>query len=159
MNHNYYYFFLKINHATSPKLYRSYYPHRSRDSLSPVCGIFSSSFDFSPLDMLCHSSFSRGEIKSTSSVPLSAVIASTFIGQFIYCLGDWRLWPVSIWMLEVGTWMLRCSGPAWSSRCPGVSHHMWPGDIVTLATDLIVELQATSIGEIYFTGSIWPTNR
>ena len=29
-----------INHATSPKLYRSYYPHRSRDSLSPVCGIF-----------------------------------------------------------------------------------------------------------------------
>ena len=33
------YFFL-INHATSPKLYRSYYPHRSRDSLSPVCGIF-----------------------------------------------------------------------------------------------------------------------
>ena len=31
---------LKINHATSPKLYRSYYPHRLRDSLSPVCGIF-----------------------------------------------------------------------------------------------------------------------
>ena len=29
-----------INHATSPKLYRSYYLHRSRDSLSPVCGIF-----------------------------------------------------------------------------------------------------------------------
>ena len=29
-----------INHATSPKLYRSCYPHRSRDSLSPVCGIF-----------------------------------------------------------------------------------------------------------------------
>ena len=25
---------------TSPKLHRSYYPHRSRDSLSPVCGIF-----------------------------------------------------------------------------------------------------------------------
>ena len=34
---------LKINHATSPKLYRSYYPHRSRDSLSPVCGIFKAS--------------------------------------------------------------------------------------------------------------------
>ena len=31
----------EINHATSPKLYRSYDPHRSRDSLSPVCGIFS----------------------------------------------------------------------------------------------------------------------
>ena len=30
----------QINHATSPKCYRSYYPHRSRDSLSPVCGIF-----------------------------------------------------------------------------------------------------------------------
>ena len=26
--------------ATSPKLYRSYYPHRLRHSLSPVCGIF-----------------------------------------------------------------------------------------------------------------------
>ena len=24
----------------SPKLYWPYYPHRSRDSLSPVCGIF-----------------------------------------------------------------------------------------------------------------------
>ena len=33
-------FFLKINHATSPKFYRSYCPHWSRDSLSPVCGIF-----------------------------------------------------------------------------------------------------------------------
>ena len=32
-----------INHATSPKLYWSYYPHRSRDSLSPVCGIFNQS--------------------------------------------------------------------------------------------------------------------
>ena len=29
-----------INHLTSPKLYRSYDPHRSRDSMSPVCGIF-----------------------------------------------------------------------------------------------------------------------
>ena len=29
-----------MNHATSPKLYRSYYPHQSRDSLSAVCGIF-----------------------------------------------------------------------------------------------------------------------
>ena len=28
------------NHATSQKLCRSYYPHRSRDSLSPVCRIF-----------------------------------------------------------------------------------------------------------------------
>ena len=25
---------------TSPKLYRCYYPHRSRDLVSPVCGIF-----------------------------------------------------------------------------------------------------------------------
>ena len=32
--------FFEINHATSPKLYRSYYRHRSRDSFSPVCGIF-----------------------------------------------------------------------------------------------------------------------
>ena len=29
-----------LNHATSPKLYRSYYPHWSRELLSPVCGIF-----------------------------------------------------------------------------------------------------------------------
>ena len=30
----------QINHATSPKLYWSYDPHRSRDSMSPVWGIF-----------------------------------------------------------------------------------------------------------------------
>ena len=33
--------FIKINHATSSKLYRSYYPHRTRELVSPVCGIFS----------------------------------------------------------------------------------------------------------------------
>ena len=32
--------FFLINHATSPKLYWSYDPHRSRDSMSPVCRIF-----------------------------------------------------------------------------------------------------------------------
>ena len=32
--------FFKINHETSPKLHGSYYPHRSRDSLSPVCRTF-----------------------------------------------------------------------------------------------------------------------
>ena len=31
---------IKINHATSSNLYRSYYPHRSRELVSPVCGIF-----------------------------------------------------------------------------------------------------------------------
>ena len=35
-------FFSKINHATSSNLYRSYYPHRSRELVSPVCGIFTS---------------------------------------------------------------------------------------------------------------------
>ena len=30
----------EINHATSPKLYQSYFPHRSRDSLSLVCQMF-----------------------------------------------------------------------------------------------------------------------
>ena len=30
----------EINHATSSNLYRSYYPHRSRELVSPVCGIF-----------------------------------------------------------------------------------------------------------------------
>ena len=29
-----------VNHAASPKLYRSYYPYRSRELVSPVCGIF-----------------------------------------------------------------------------------------------------------------------
>ena len=33
-----------INHATSSNLYRSYYPHRSRELVSPVCGIFLISF-------------------------------------------------------------------------------------------------------------------
>ena len=33
-------FFFFINQANSPKLYWSYNPHRSRDSMSPVCGIF-----------------------------------------------------------------------------------------------------------------------
>ena len=33
-------FFIKTNHPTSPKLYRSYYPHRPRELVSPVCGIF-----------------------------------------------------------------------------------------------------------------------
>ena len=31
-----------IYYAISPKLYWCYYPHRSRDSVSPVCGIFCS---------------------------------------------------------------------------------------------------------------------
>ena len=31
---------MKINHATSPKLYRSYYSHRSRELVSSLCGIF-----------------------------------------------------------------------------------------------------------------------
>ena len=29
-----------VNNATSPKLCWSYYPHRSRELVSPVCGIF-----------------------------------------------------------------------------------------------------------------------
>ena len=29
-----------INHATSSNLYRSYYPHRLRELVSPACGIF-----------------------------------------------------------------------------------------------------------------------
>ena len=29
-----------INHATSSNLYWSYYPHRAREVVSPVCGIF-----------------------------------------------------------------------------------------------------------------------
>ena len=32
-------FFLLL-HTTSRNLYRSYYPHRSRELMSPVCGIF-----------------------------------------------------------------------------------------------------------------------
>ena len=37
-------FFFLINHANSPKLYRFYNPYRSRDLMSPVCGIFSRFF-------------------------------------------------------------------------------------------------------------------
>ena len=36
--------FFYINHATSSNLYRSYYPHRSKELVSPVYGIFL--FDF-----------------------------------------------------------------------------------------------------------------
>ena len=39
-------------YLTSSKLYRSYDPHRSRDSMSPVCGIFFS---------LIHACASKGE--------------------------------------------------------------------------------------------------
>ena len=40
----YLYIDILINHATSSNLYRSYYPHRSRELVSPVCGIFSEHF-------------------------------------------------------------------------------------------------------------------
>ena len=54
--------------------------------------------------------------------------------------------------LTLSIWMLGCSGQA---RWPGVSHQMWPGDIVTLARDLMVSwhsLLTISIGEIYLSG-------
>ena len=38
--------FIKMNHAPSPKLYWSYDPHRLRELVSPVCGIFINLFDF-----------------------------------------------------------------------------------------------------------------
>ena len=38
--------FFDINHATSSNLNQSYYPHRSRELVSPVCGFFS--FSSSP---------------------------------------------------------------------------------------------------------------
>ena len=41
-----------IHRATFPKLYRSYYPHRSRDSVSPICGIFLVSFLVSFIEIL-----------------------------------------------------------------------------------------------------------
>ena len=37
---NIYIYIYLINHATSSNLYQSYYLHRSRDLVSPVCGIF-----------------------------------------------------------------------------------------------------------------------
>ena len=40
-------FFLNINHATSSNLNRSYYPHWSREFVSPVCGIFFNLLTFS----------------------------------------------------------------------------------------------------------------
>ena len=43
-----------VNHATSPKLYRSYYPHWLRELVSPICGIFCNSFFISwRLDLIC----------------------------------------------------------------------------------------------------------
>ena len=36
----FYFDFFDINHATSSNLNLSYYPHRSREFVSPVCGIF-----------------------------------------------------------------------------------------------------------------------
>ena len=41
------FFIFFFYHTTSPILYWSYYPHRSRDSSSPVCGIFALYFSFS----------------------------------------------------------------------------------------------------------------
>ena len=49
--HFFLFIFYLINHSTSQKFYRSYYPHRSRDSLSPVCGIFTNS---APLGRVGH---------------------------------------------------------------------------------------------------------
>ena len=40
-------FFFQINYETYPKLYWSVYPHRSRESLSPVCGILKTCFHLS----------------------------------------------------------------------------------------------------------------
>ena len=36
----FFFFLKKINHGSSSNLYRSYHPHRSRELVSPVCGIF-----------------------------------------------------------------------------------------------------------------------
>ena len=42
-----FFFFFQINYETYPKLYWSVYPHRSRESLSPVCGILKTCFHLS----------------------------------------------------------------------------------------------------------------
>ena len=64
-------FFLKINKATSPKLNRSYYRHRSIYCLSPVCAIFCSNLAFLGVK----------DLGNLSNV--------TFLGVNLFCLKLW----------------------------------------------------------------------
>ena len=56
-----------VNRATSPKLYWSYYPHRLRELVSPVCGIFWTHIcfmnlcDYFRLRMICVKNLFRGK--------------------------------------------------------------------------------------------------
>ena len=53
------FFFIKIYHATSPKLYWSYYAHQSRELVSPVCGILYLCSD--KFSLFCCGKFWTGE--------------------------------------------------------------------------------------------------
>ena len=64
-------FFLKINHATSSNLYRFFYPHRLRELVSPVCGIFFSLLLFSVITMTLNILY--GTNKYTPQVPIMGV--------------------------------------------------------------------------------------
>ena len=58
--HHQFYLYLMSKLWTPPrnlsKLYRSYYPHTTRDSVSPVCGIFSSVIHIFGQFLNCHKS-------------------------------------------------------------------------------------------------------
>ena len=46
-------------YATSSNLYRSYYPHRSRELVSPVCGIFINYFILNFVKLLAYNISNR----------------------------------------------------------------------------------------------------
>ena len=51
-----------VNHKTSPKLYRFYYPHRLRELVSPMCGIFFKILNCQNLSFWVFSHFQLGSI-------------------------------------------------------------------------------------------------
>ena len=87
----------KKNYATSPKLYRSSYPLRSRELVSPVCGIFHLS--------VCMSACLFVSLSACPFVVLSQFVLSLRLCCFaLYCLpksicqgtgfpGFQRFWP------------------------------------------------------------------
>ena len=63
-------FFFKINHATSSNLYRFYYPHRSRELVSPVCGIFIKIYGV------------KGQLSRTYFREMESFFSSNFVTQY-----------------------------------------------------------------------------
>ena len=60
-----------INHANSSNLYRSYYPHPSRELVSPVCGIFTRDITEYKCIVNCFEVSSNGFLSSQNHTTLS----------------------------------------------------------------------------------------